>query len=71
MLVGSLLHLACPVLLIYIIKFVEHRAATAAIVSNATLPTVCIARDISRTYHFEKQIKPAAAFSDYFEVCRC
>jgi hypothetical protein len=46
MLVGSLLHLACPVLLIYIIKFVEDRPAKAAIVSNGTQPQVCIAFDV-------------------------
>lgn len=69
MLVGSLLHLACPVLLIYIIKFVEDRPAKAAIVSNGTQPQVCIAFDViiwflSFLCQVEKHVKPAADCSD-------
>jgi hypothetical protein len=49
MLIGSLLHLMCPILLIYIIQFVEDRSIGSVALSNVTLPPVCIDGTIQYT----------------------
>ena len=41
MLVGSLLHLACPLILIFIIDYVESKHTIGKSAGNVTLPKVC------------------------------
>jgi len=43
MLIGSLLHLSCPLLLIFILQYVDNRASVGETAANATLPLVSLA----------------------------
>jgi len=47
MLIGSLLHLCCPLLLIFILDYVENKADVGKTGGNATLPRVRLATMIN------------------------
>ena len=48
MLIGSLLHLSCPLLLIFILTYVENKANIGKTGANATLPLVRLSSIISQ-----------------------
>ena len=66
MLIGSLLHLACPLLLILIVVYVENKSSIGNTAGNVTLPKVRLVSYLTTFFYYTPS--SLCSFTSFFAI---